>query len=553
MPFAYDNSDDWPKEYLWTAPGAEVPTKFEVLDEEKLRYYLINFPGGTVRESGRVRRATRQRRRDLEAGVSADIAGTLRGRQERRRRIAAPAIEVEGERSAFLRGRALRQQIRALTGSGGLTAFRAVMREIDEAAAKDKNLSLSDLLETVGRTEEEGAAFVRTMAVNLGLDLRASIPVLQRGTPPYDYVIACLRIFLGGEDEYPPYAGPPAEGIVARENPWPGMAGSGRYPVQDFMFAPAPKLANWTSNPQYSYDQFYRPNTARLVGSGYDVPAATQIPQVETVSTRVAPSYEPSATASMPALSPTLRAKGNPRRRRRAAERGAGMTEIVTCRGVMGPHPKRREDLCFMVDGEPVCVECYHETLEDLPTISRKNPVAVPLSTARAQRVPWPMAQNAGPFLPEMYPYGMGGRPYTYALNNPIDARARRAAAEAGFTLRGTSWPMMVPYWSPEKNRQHAIQAVLGFIQMRRGNEKDYPAVLRKLASIYDPEFPANEEIWERYEDIREDVRERRDRAKGKKKKELTALLRCLPTMKTLSRVEPMRQQMMRAAANPFY
>jgi hypothetical protein len=229
------------------------------------------------------------------------------------------------------------------------------------------------------------------------------------------------------------------------------------------------------------------------------------------------------------------------------------MTEIVTCRGVMGPHPKRREDLCFMVDGEPVCVECYHETLEDLPTISRKNPVAIPLSTARAQRVPWPMAQNAGPFLPEMYPYGMGGRPYTYALNNPIDARARRAAAEAGFTLRGTRWPMMVPYWSPEKNRQHAIQAVLGFIQMRRGNEKDYPAVLRKLASIYDPEFPANEEIWERYEDIREDVRERRDRAKGKKKKELTALLRCLPTMKTLSRVEPMRQQMMRAAANPFY
>ena len=112
---------------------------------------------------------------------------------------------------------------------------------------------------------------------------------------------------------------------------------------------------------------------------------------------------------------------------------------------------------------------------------------------------------------------------------------------------------MMVPYWSPEKNRQHAIQAVLGFIQMRRGNEKDYPAVLRKLASIYNPEFPANEEIWERYEDIREDVRERRNRAKGKKKKELTALLRCLPTMKTLSRVEPMRQQMMRAAANPFY
>ena len=61
------------------------------------------------------------------------------------------------------------------------------------------------------------------------------------------------------------------------------------------------------------------------------------------------------------------------------------------------------------------------------------------------------------------------------------------------------------------------------------------------------------EEDEREYEDIREDVRERRDRAKGKKKKELTALLRCLPTMKTLSRVEPMRQQMMRAAANPFY
>ena len=41
--------------------------------------------------------------------------------------------------------------------------------------------------------------------------------------------------------------------------------------------------------------------------------------------------------------------------------------------------------------------------------------VDVPVSSAEARPVPWSYAQNAGPFLPQMFPYGQGGRPYVYA------------------------------------------------------------------------------------------------------------------------------------------
>lgn len=45
---------------------------------------------------------------------------------------------------------------------------------------------------------------------------------------------------------------------------------------------------------------------------------------------------------------------------------------------------------------------------------SRKNP-----SAARAKAQRWAMPRNAGPYLPEMYPYGVGGVPASYAVGNP--------------------------------------------------------------------------------------------------------------------------------------
>lgn len=44
----------------------------------------------------------------------------------------------------------------------------------------------------------------------------------------------------------------------------------------------------------------------------------------------------------------------------------------------------------------------------------RKNP-----SAARAKAQRWAMPRNAGPYLPEIYPYGVGGVPASYAVGNP--------------------------------------------------------------------------------------------------------------------------------------
>ena len=51
---------------------------------------------------------------------------------------------------------------------------------------------------------------------------------------------------------------------------------------------------------------------------------------------------------------------------------------------------------------------------------SRKNP-----SAARAKAQRWAMPRNAGPYLPEMYPYGVGGVPASYAVGNPSAAAVR--------------------------------------------------------------------------------------------------------------------------------
>lgn len=49
---------------------------------------------------------------------------------------------------------------------------------------------------------------------------------------------------------------------------------------------------------------------------------------------------------------------------------------------------------------------------------ARKNP-----SAARAKAQRWAMPRNAGPYLPEMYPYGVGGVPASYAVGNPEEGK----------------------------------------------------------------------------------------------------------------------------------
>jgi hypothetical protein len=67
-------------------------------------------------------------------------------------------------------------------------------------------------------------------------------------------------------------------------------------------------------------------------------------------------------------------AKKNSGRKKSRKGRGEGDEEIITCRGVFGPHMIRRGDLFGKVEGNLVCLSCYNESLEDLPQYSKNNP-----------------------------------------------------------------------------------------------------------------------------------------------------------------------------------
>lgn len=56
----------------------------------------------------------------------------------------------------------------------------------------------------------------------------------------------------------------------------------------------------------------------------------------------------------------------------------------------------------------------------------RKNPA----STWPAKAVEWPVATNAGPFLPQMFPYGTGGIRQDYALKNSSVSVTKQAVAK---------------------------------------------------------------------------------------------------------------------------
>lgn len=175
---------------------------------------------------------------------------------------------------------------------------------------------------------------------------------------------------------------------------------------------------------------------------------------------------------------------------------------------------------------------------------ARKNSeVDVPTSSSEAKAVPWKYAQNAGPFLPEMFPYGQGGRPYVYgnpaeevsvltcptcdieledgeedfcrfceeqaeAILNP--ARPNRGhrggltARERGelpawyfLKKKGRGWPAGDPRKDARDN-YHAI-LVVRYMDRGFGNRSEYATLIRELARRYPVDSKANKVIWDEY------------------------------------------------------
>lgn len=114
---------------------------------------------------------------------------------------------------------------------------------------------------------------------------------------------------------------------------------------------------------------------------------------------------------------------------------------------------------------------------------ARANPLSPSPFIGTAK--PYLMPDNAGPYLPDMYPFGSGGRPATYAASNPS-----AVLTEKKLDPEHGSWPV--------HDQKHAILALI-YMLRGFGSRKDYPTYIFRLADIWSVRDPNNAPIWERY------------------------------------------------------
>lgn len=337
----------------------------------------------------------------------------------------------------------------------------------------------------------------------------------------------------------------------AQKNPIPrrgGMAIPGDYPDWPYtQFGPDPQVANWTSYPQYSYEEFYRTNPEH------------------------------------PEVIALLKQKSQ------LEDELEGVPQFT--------------DLWFELQG-------MHNMVDRRIAILRSG-VKLNPSAASARPVYTKMPDNAGPYTPQTFPYGQGGRPATYTtapkkkakknvgMKLPVRilwahgrgkrgdlmgvpgteeiviqrekvvqrnkhygwetlaqykqrvkrevGRLRRSGARDILVLdaKGNELPGFAPTakknrgevflkpstrsW-PVGDRKHA-KIALQYMTRGFGTKAEYPTLVRRLADIYPVEDSANRAIWTMY------------------RKQLGAIEqnagRKMPTMKEL------RARATRAAANP--
>jgi hypothetical protein len=152
------------------------------------------------------------------------------------------------------------------------------------------------------------------------------------------------------------------------------------FPAERYVYAPAPTLANWTSYPKYSYEMFTRPN-----------PALRPVPEHRPKKRRAKKNPKPSIPYAdwRAAL---LRAE---------ARKDKKLVQILKAAMDLGAVQQTRQ------------------------AVAQQNPFDF-------------TPKNAGPYLPDMFPYGVGGRPQTYdpLPTTPTPAEAAAAAAKAAATAK---------------------------------------------------------------------------------------------------------------------
>lgn len=150
-----------------------------------------------------------------------------------------------------------------------------------------------------------------------------------------------------------------------------------------------------------------------------------------------------------------------------------------------------------------------NSTMLAMPTSTPYTEFDVPPSSFPAQPVPWAVATNAGPFTPDMYPYGQGGRPVTYALANRsrggLTPESRDRLPDWYFLKpESRGWPAGDPSRGARDN-MHAME-VVRFMNRGFGNRSEYPRLIAALASRYPVTDKANSEIWSMYQAMHEGI-----------------------------------------------
>jgi hypothetical protein len=118
---------------------------------------------------------------------------------------------------------------------------------------------------------------------------------------------------------------------------------------------------------------------------------------------------------------------------------------------------------------------------------------------------PYQMPDNAGPYLPEMYPYGVGGRPATYKIakknrgpRGGYSESEREALPSSAFLKpRTRSWPV--------SDREHA-EIAIQYMTRGFGRPAEYPMLIQRLALAWSPEDQANRSIWTYYRRNKEKI-----------------------------------------------
>lgn len=120
------------------------------------------------------------------------------------------------------------------------------------------------------------------------------------------------------------------------------------------------------------------------------------------------------------------------------------------------------------------------------------HPAALPRGPI-GKFTPSPLITTAGPYTPQIYPYGVEGVAGTYAVANSRSFKQKLEPRSKSLSTDGATWPV--------SDRKQALYAVAYMARGHGGAEwhAQYPRMVQKLAKFWPVEDERNRDIWTLY------------------------------------------------------